>query len=65
MANQDDNHPEEMSDEPVCPNCSKVIEEGTAVIRGAASFCSLECVAAYHQAEFSERARRIATAAKQ
>jgi uncharacterized protein (UPF0212 family) len=65
MANQDDNRSEELSDEPVCPNCLKVIEEGTAVIRGAASFCSLECVAAYHQAEFREHARRIATAAKQ
>lgn len=65
MADQDDNRPEELTDEPVCPNCLKVIEEGTAVIRGAASFCSLECVAAYHQAEFSERVRRIAAAAKQ
>jgi len=46
----------------ICPNCGVLIVEGKSVIRGAGSFCSLECVAFYYQAEFSERVRRIAVA---
>jgi hypothetical protein len=46
----------------ICPNCGQSIQEGTAVARGPGSFCSLECVALFHHAEFEERARRLATA---
>jgi len=48
----------------ICPNCGESIPEGTAVTRGRGSFCSLECVALYHQAEFSERVRRLAAASR-
>jgi hypothetical protein len=46
----------------ICPNCGKPIPEGTAVARGPGAFCSLECVALFHNAEFSERAKRLAAA---
>ena len=46
----------------VCPNCGILIVQGTAVIRGSASFCSLDCVALFYQVEFTERARRLAAA---
>lgn len=49
----------------VCPNCGKVIREGTAVARGFGKFCSLDCVASFFEAEFAERARRLAAAARQ
>ena len=39
----------------VCPNCGLRIAPGTAVIREGGSFCSLDCVASYYQAEFDER----------
>jgi len=48
----------------VCPGCAKEIAEGVAVVRGSASFCSLDCVAVYHAAELSERARRLAASAR-
>jgi hypothetical protein len=47
-----------------CPNCGKSIVKGTTVVRGAGSFCTLECVASYYGAEFQERARRLALAAR-
>jgi hypothetical protein len=49
----------------VCPNCGNRIPEGTAVVRGPGSFCSLSCVASYYSEEFSERSRRLARAARQ
>ena len=49
----------------VCPNCGKPIPEGTALVRGGGSFCTLGCVASYFSKEFSERARRLAEAARQ
>lgn len=49
----------------VCPNCAKHIPEGHSIVRGGGTFCSLDCVAAYFAAEFSERARRLARAARQ
>jgi hypothetical protein len=48
----------------ICPNCGRQIEQGRAVVRGAGLFCSLECVASYHEAEFVERARRLAAATR-
>lgn len=54
----------ELSKEGVCPNCGRSIPEGTAVARGPGSFCSLECVALFHNAEFSERARRLTAASR-
>jgi hypothetical protein len=48
----------------VCPNCGRLIPEGKAVARGPGLFCSLECVALFHDAEFRERARRLASAPK-
>ena len=65
MSNSEGDQLFELARARVCPNCGKAIAEGTAVGRGAGSFCSLECVALYHQAEFDERARRLAMAARQ
>ena len=48
----------------ICPNCGTRIPEGTAVVRGPGAFCSLDCVALFHQAEFSERARRLTAASR-
>ncbi len=42
-----------------CPTCGSVISEGTAVVRGARSFCSLDCVATFYEVEFSKRARQL------
>ena len=64
MADSKDDQFEELQMLGICPNCGKPIAEGKAVVRGAGSFCSLDCVASYHQAEFSERARRLAAAAR-
>ncbi len=47
----------------ICPNCGKRIAKGTAQVRGPGAFCSLDCVASFYSAEFSERARRLASAA--
>ena len=49
----------------ICPNCAKQIPEGTAVVRGGGSFCSLDCIASYFAAEFKERARRLDIASRQ
>jgi hypothetical protein len=46
----------------ICPNCGKRILAGNSVVRGAGSFCSLDCVASFHEAEFTERAKRLAAA---
>jgi len=45
----------ELSKAGTCPNCAKAIGKGESVVRGPGVFCSLKCVAEYHQAEFSER----------
>jgi hypothetical protein len=45
----------------IFPNCGDSIPDGAAVIRGAGSFCSLDCVVWFFQAEFAERARRLAS----
>jgi hypothetical protein len=47
----------------ICPNCGSQIPTGTAVVFGPGSFCSLDCVAKFNSAEFSERARRLAAGA--
>jgi hypothetical protein len=47
------------SREGICPNCGKAIPEGQGVVRGAGMFCSLDCVALFHQQEFTERAKRL------
>jgi hypothetical protein len=49
----------------VCPNCGNRIPKGTAVVRGAGSFCSLNCVASYFSKEFNERARLLERIARQ
>jgi hypothetical protein len=49
----------------ICPNCARQIPEGTAVVRAGGSFCSLNCVASYFEAEFKERARRLDIASRQ
>ena len=48
-------HLAELSKAGICPNCAKAIGKGESVVRGPGVFCSLKCVAEYHQAEFSER----------
>jgi len=55
----------ELARQGICPNCGKTIAEGTSVVRGPGLFCSLDCVASFHHAEFNERARRLASAARQ
>ena len=52
----------ELSNMGICPNCGKKIAEGKSVVRGAGTLCSLDCVASYFEAEFSERAMRLAAA---
>lgn len=47
----------------ICPNCGKKILEGTAVVRGRASFCSLKCVALFNESAFIEQARKLKSAA--
>ena len=54
----------ELSTAGFCPDCGKTIEEGKAVVRGKGRFCDLECVASHHAAEFIERAKRLAIAAR-
>jgi len=48
----------------ICPNCGKTIGKGQSVVRGRAVFCSLECVASFYEAEFVERAKRLAAAVR-
>jgi hypothetical protein len=60
----EDVHLKELGQAGICPNCGKLIPEGTAVARGSGSFCSLECIALFYQAEFSERARRLSAASR-
>ena len=62
MTDQESNNLRQLREEGICPNCGNSIPEGTAVVRGAGTFCSLECIASYYQAEFDERARRLAAA---
>jgi hypothetical protein len=54
----------ELKERGICPNCGKLLQPQQKFPRGAGVFCSLECVAQYHEAEFSERAKKIATAGK-
>lgn len=64
MDNSESDRLVELSNAGICPNCGRAIPERTAVVRGKGSFCSLDCVASFHEAEFTERARRLAAAAK-
>jgi hypothetical protein len=48
----------------ICPNCGSKIPAGTAMVHGPGSFCSLDCVALFSEAAFSERAKRLAAAAR-
>ena len=64
MADSEDDRLVELSKAGICPNCGDAIMPGKAVVRGAGSFCGLDCVASYHQAEFAERAKRLAAAAQ-
>jgi hypothetical protein len=53
----------ELWDQNVCPNCGKMIPEGTRVGSGRKSeggFCSLDCYANFYQLELSARAQRLA-----
>lgn len=50
-----------------CPQCGKVIPEGTAIGTGRhedGRFCSLDCVALFHGPTFVERHRRRLDASK-
>ena len=64
MADSKDDVLAELRMSGICPNCGKSIAESKTVARGGGSFCSLDCVASFFQAEFSERARRLAAAAR-
>jgi len=61
----EDEHLSKLASEHVCPNCGALIKGDTQVKRGKGAFCSLDCVASYHQAEFAEKARRMAIASRQ
>ena len=65
MADSDeDDSLRKMRREGVCPNCGKAIPTGDAVVRGSGTFCSLECVASFYEAELSAKAKRLAAAAR-
>lgn len=64
MANSEEDYLFELRAAKICPNCAKPIAKGKQVVHGKGTFCSLECVALYYEAEFSERARRLAAAAR-
>jgi hypothetical protein len=65
MADSEEEHLLELSKVGICPNCGKLVQTGTAVVRGKGRFCSLDCVASFYNAEFAERARRLQAAARQ
>lgn len=50
----------ELRNRNICPFCGKMIPEGAKVVRGKGAFCSLDCVANYHEPEFTQRARHLA-----
>jgi hypothetical protein len=52
-------HIRELREKGVCPNCEKLIAEGTGVAYGAGRFCNLDCVAEYNKQELLERAKRV------
>jgi RNA polymerase-binding transcription factor DksA len=64
MADSEEDYLLELRKAGICPNCGGPIPEGKLAVRGRGSFCRLECVASYYEAEFSERARRLAAAAR-
>jgi hypothetical protein len=54
----------ELKEKGICPNCGSDLQPGKRFPRGDGVFCSLDCVAQYYEAEFIERARRIAAAVR-
>jgi hypothetical protein len=60
----EDNRLRELCADGICPNCGGRILPGTAVVRGAGAFCSLDCLALFSQSEFAERARLLRSAAR-
>jgi hypothetical protein len=52
----------ELWDQNICPNCGKIIPQGTRVGSGRKSeggFCSLDCYTSFYQLQLAERARRL------
>jgi len=50
----------ELRNRNICPYCGKTIPVGAKVVRGKGVFCSLSCVAGYHEPEFTQRAQHLA-----
>jgi hypothetical protein len=51
----------------ICPNCGKAIPGGTRIGTGKKSdgiFCSLDCLAQYHETELIERAKKVSALAQ-
>ena len=67
MATSEEVYLLELWDQNICPNCGKVIPQGTRVGSGRKSeggFCGLDCYASFYQLELTERARRLAERTK-
>ncbi len=64
MDNSEQESLRELKEKGICPNCGKLLQSQQKFPRGTGVFCSLECVAQYYEAEFSERAKKIAAAGK-
>lgn len=64
LADSEEDYLLQLKEAGICPNCGNPTMDGRRVVRGEGIFCSLDCVASYYAAEFSERARRLAAAAR-
>jgi hypothetical protein len=57
----------ELWDQNICPNCGKIIAQGTRVGSGRKSeggFCSLDCYTSFSQLQLTDRARRLSERTK-
>jgi hypothetical protein len=59
MADFDPKNLAKSSQPGVCPNCNKPVPGGTGVLRAGVLFCSLDCVAKFHEVEFKKHAREL------
>ena len=67
MGASEEKYPLELWDQNICPNCGKIIPQGSRVGSGRKSeggFCSLDCYTTFYQLELGERARRVAERTK-
>jgi len=51
----------------ICPNCGKAIPDSTRIGTGKKTdgvFCSLDCLAQYHETELIERAKKVSALAQ-